>query len=101
LTISNKQEEACRIFWDYYGPHAHGTATHFYHHLLEWLERAEAERLGQNETRGQYTTQDAGVEAYTPTHSAAYCVLPIESGKHVYRALRAHRAVLEHDLEEG
>ena len=69
--------------------------------VLRPIERAELEHTTQSETSGQYIAQDSGVETYTPTHSAAYCVLPIESGKHVYRALKAHRAVLEHDPEES
>ena len=95
-----KQKEACRIFWDYYGPQAHSTAIHFRQHLIQWLERAETQHLSQGHEPGQYVASDVGVTTYSPTHSAAYCVLSMTSGQEVYRTLRAHRAVLEHPSSE-
>ena len=91
---SEQTPRYCKVFWDYHGRAAHGTATHFHHHLLEWLKRAEAERDGHDERSASYIALETGVTEYTPTHSAAYCVLPLQSGKHVYRTLKAHRAIL-------
>ena len=82
---------ACRIFWDYYGPTAHQTALHFQRHLEEWIERAVRDQTQE----GACEASHIGIEAYSPTHSAVYCVLPLNFGEQVYKALRAHRAVHE------
>ena len=78
----------CRLFWDYYGPTAHPTALHFQRHLESWLEREVRERAHEGACKASLI----GTEAYSPTHSAVYCVLPLAFGEQVYRALRAHRA---------
>lgn len=84
---------SCRVFWDYHGPTAHQTALHFQRHLETWLERAVREQTHED-ARGASLI---GTEAYSPTHSAVYCVLPLKFGEQVYRALRAHRAIHERD----
>ena len=93
-TLSEQTPRYCKVFWDYHGRAAHGTANHFHHHLLEWLKRAENDRDPHDEHSVSYVALETGVTEYTPTHSAAYCVLPLPSGKHVYRVLKAHRAIL-------
>ena len=81
----------CRIFWDYYGPTAHQTARHFERHLDEWITRV----VREGEDEHACPPRLIGVDQYSSTHSAAYCVLPVEFGRVVYTALRAHRAVEE------
>ena len=74
-------QKLCQLFWDYYGPSAHGTAEHFLKHLQTWL------------IEQQFTSaQKLEVLTYSDTHSAASCVLPIDQGKLVYQALKASRA---------
>lgn len=75
------QSERCRLSWDYYGPQAEGTATHFQHHLIEWL------------TREGYVGQcEVSLQSHTLIHWAVNCVVNLTLGEKIYRALKAHRA---------
>ena len=96
MTSSNQPNSTvpvreCRIFWDYYGPAADQTAHHFERHLAEWIARV----VREGEDEQACPPRLIGVDQYSPTHSAAFCVLPVEFGRVVYTALRAHRAVEE------
>ena len=94
---SSDQVKMCRLFWDYYGPAAHGTATHFHHHLVEWIKKNDP--LARD-TVNEETTYQTGVIDFKATHSAAYCVLPMTFGQHAYRTLKAHRALLEEEVSQ-
>ena len=94
METSNEQAKMCRLLWDYYGPAAHGTATHFHHHLLEWLKKSDPQAIDQSNDKITYHT---GIIDYTTTHSAAYCVLPMNLGQHAHHTLKAHRVMLEHE----
>ena len=74
----------CRVYWDFYGPMALGTAEHFERHLGELLER---EGLSA-------AVSARGVTQLSPTWSAAWCEAPLEEARVVGRALRAKRAEL-------
>ena len=79
--VKPTSQKLCQLFWDYYGPSAHGTAEHFLKHLQTWLNEQQLTAV-----------QKLEVLAYSESHSAASCVLPIEQGKLVYQALKASRA---------
>ncbi|HVH97930.1 MAG TPA: YqiA/YcfP family alpha/beta fold hydrolase [Enhygromyxa sp.] len=69
-----------KLYWDYFGPTAEGTAEHFRVHLDEFLQR---ERLEGCET---------GVEVVTPGHhAAAWCRCPEPLVDTLGRALRPRR----------
>ncbi len=78
----------CRVFWDFYGPLALGTAEHFERHLGELLAR---EGLAE-------VVRARGVQQLNPTWSAAWCDAPLEDARRLARALRAKRAEM---IEEG
>ena len=80
---SDEELEYCKLYWDYYGPSAEGTAMHFKHHLEEWIQRSGLES-------SLLKTQ---VEKNTEMHFSATCIIKLSDGEGVYRALRAHRAV--------
>lgn len=69
-----------RLFWDFTGPIAEGTAAHFKRHLDEFLEREAIEGC---------TT---GLEGYGPMHHAAWCDTPSASEDVLIRTLRPRRA---------
>ena len=74
----------CRVYWDFYGPMALGTAEHFERHLGELLEREGLSGV----------VSARGVERLNPTWAAAWCEAPLEEARRVGRALRAKRATL-------
>ena len=78
--------EYYRLFWDYYGPSGSATAQHFHHHLLDFLQRENFPS-----TPLESFTSTSGVEDYTPTHSAAWCILPEIDARKVAEALKAKR----------
>lgn len=66
--------------WDFFGPSAEGTATHFQRHLDGFIER---EGLVGCVT---------GVRSEQPGHHAAFCTAPLELEAALVRALRPQRA---------
>lgn len=79
----DSNHQYCKLFWDYYGPSAEGTARHFRHHLEEWIDR-EGHRESVRET---------GLEKNSNSHFSVVCLVKLLSGEIIYRALRAHRAI--------
>lgn len=69
-----------RLYWDFFGGQAAGTAEHFRRHLDEFLAREAI------------TGCATGTEAYTPLHHAAWCDTPPEPEPLIIRALRPRRA---------
>jgi uncharacterized protein len=67
------------FFWDFYGPNAPGTATHFEKHLREFLAK--------NSLEGCTT----GTESAGAGHMAAYCVPPPAARDPIARSLRPTR----------
>ena len=67
--------------WDFFGPAAAGTATHFQRHLDGFIER---------EGLAGCTT---GVRSEQPGHHAAFCTAPLELEAAIVRALRPQRAL--------
>lgn len=70
---------AVTFYWDFFGPNATGTATHFEKHLREFLEK--------NAVQGFST----GTESAGEDHLAAYCVTPGHAVEIVEKALRPRR----------
>lgn len=66
-------------YWDFFGPHAEGTATHFVRHLLEFFEKNGIEGCVVD-------TMSAG-----EGHFAALCRPPAEAEPVIERALRPKR----------
>lgn len=81
--LESAESAECRVYWDYYGPSANGTATHFHHHLGEWLERESLRSEVIN----------SGVEEINAKHSVVFCETTMATGAVMYRQLRAHRAI--------
>ena len=69
-----------RLFWDYYGPRAGGTANHFRLHLDEFINDMKL------------TGCTSGVIEYSPTHAAAWCDAPEDACETLVSRLRPHRA---------
>jgi uncharacterized protein len=67
------------FYWDFFGPNATGTATHFEKHLQEFLRK--------NAVAGCST----GTESAGEGHLAAYCVTPAAAVELVERALKPKR----------
>lgn len=68
-----------RLYWDYYGGDAQGTAGHFVVHLGEFLARQGLGHVAR------------GVESDRPGHGAAWADVPDEAVDGVIRALRPKR----------
>lgn len=68
-------------YWDFFGPRAEGTATHFVRHVTEFLER--------NEVGG--CTVDTLSEG--EGHHAARCLAPEAAWSVIEQSLRPKRAV--------
>ncbi len=64
--------------WDFYGPHAEGTARHFLRHLHEFWARAALEGC------------EAGLESNGAGHHAVWCKTP-ESADAAIQQLRPRR----------
>ena len=69
-----------RLFWDFYGARATGTADHFRVHLDDFINKMD---LGGCET---------GTADYTGIHTAAWCDAPAEACDLLVTRLRPHRA---------
>lgn len=68
-----------RLYWDFFGPRAEGTARHFERHLREFFER-EALTLGES-----------GVVEHDRFKWSAYCEVDDETADNVRRALKPQR----------
>lgn len=68
------------FYWDFFGPHAERTATHFEAHLQQFLEK---NALGGCET---------GVGSEQSGHFAAFCSAPTEVEDALVKSLRPQRA---------
>jgi hypothetical protein len=71
--------DAVIFLWDFFGPSAPGTATHFEKHLKEFL--------GKHALEGCTT----GTESEGEGHMAAYCVTPPAARETIERSLRPKR----------
>lgn len=69
-----------RLYWDFFGGQAAGTAAHFRRHLDDFLAR---EALIGCAT---------GTESYSPSHHAAFCDTPPDAEELIIRTLRPRRA---------
>ena len=70
---------ATTYYWDFFGPNAERTASHFEEHLKQFL--------ATNALAGCET----GLESAGAGHFAAFCVAPVEAGQGIERALRPRR----------
>ena len=77
--ISDKRV-VIRLVWDFFGPPAQGTATHFRRHLIQFLEENGCE---------PYVTD---VEQISQVHAAAFGDVSPEYFELVSQALKPHRA---------
>jgi len=68
-----------RLFWDFYGPRAEGTARHFEKHLREFF------------TREGLPLEASGAEEAAASHWYAYCDVDDATADPVRRALRPQR----------
>ena len=67
--------------WDFFGPNAHGTATHFREHLLKFMAQHEISDC------------ECGVRSERPGHAAAFCIADVGLEPALVRALRPQRAL--------
>jgi uncharacterized protein len=77
--VSDAAAGAVTFLWDFFGPNAEGTATHFEKHLREFLQK--------NAVEGCTT----GTESAGEGHMAAFCVTPSGATELVEKALRPKR----------
>jgi hypothetical protein len=69
-----------RLYWDFFGGQAAGTAAHFRRHLDDFL------------TREAIAGCATGTESNSPLHCAAFCDTPPASEELIIRTLRPRRA---------
>lgn len=69
------------LYWDFFGPRAQGTATHFLEHLKQFLHR---EQVAHNAT---------GVTELSPAHYAVWCTLPQENAARIQPVLKSRRSI--------
>lgn len=75
-----------KLFWDFRGPHAAATASHFLEHLKEYpLDPWE----------GRY-----GLESPAEGHTAVFLIVPEEAVKSLKHALKPHRGIYLEAPEE-
>jgi len=77
--LSEADQKMTRLYWDFRGGRAQGTAEHFKLHLDTFLESNEV------------THGSTGTEAYSAQHSAVFCDLMGEAREFVVERLRPHR----------
>jgi uncharacterized protein len=77
--VTEETRGTVTFLWDFFGPNATGTATHFEKHLREFLQR--------NALEGCTT----GTESEGESHMAAYCVTSQAAVDVVERTLRPKR----------
>lgn len=68
--------------WDFFGPHAEGTARHFLHHLDDYRARVGAEGC------------ESGVESAGTGHHAVWCKTPLAADAAILQ-LKPHRRRVE------
>ena len=68
-----------RLYWDFRGGRAQGTAEHFKRHLDTFLESNEVAHTS------------TGTEAYSALHSSAFCDVTGQATTFVVERLRPHR----------
>lgn len=68
-----------RLYWDFHGGQAPGTAEHFRRHLDEFLAREGIEGCS------------TGTEGYTALHHAAWCDTPADHAELIIARLRPRR----------
>ena len=78
-SLSEMERNMMRLYWDFRGGRAQGTAEHFKRHLDSFLESNEVAHIS------------TGTEAYSALHSAAFCDLMGEARPFVVERLRPHR----------
>ena len=69
-----------RLYWDFRGGQAHGTAAHFQRHLVTFLEAREIMEC------------PTGLEAYSAVHSAVFCDVGLDARPILVASLKPHRA---------
>lgn len=79
--MSSSDAQRRTYLWDFFGPTAAATATHFQHHLDQFL------------TREGISGCETGVRSEQPGHFAAFCNAPIEVEPALVRALRPKRVL--------
>jgi hypothetical protein len=67
-----------RLFWDYYGPMAKGTAEHFLVHLAQFLAQREL-------------ILETGVTHLNENHSFVFCETPIVQIEMLIKSLKPKR----------
>jgi hypothetical protein len=67
-----------RLFWDYYGPMAKGTAEHFLAHLKQFLEQKQL-------------LLETGITHFNENHSFVSCESPIIHLEMLIKTLRPKR----------
>lgn len=70
-----------KLFWDFFGPHAERTASHFKTHLEQFIS--------QHNLTGLVT----GMETSQPGHHATYCVAQGDALQKLKASLRPNRAL--------
>lgn len=68
-----------KLLWDFFGPDAERTATHFEKHLTQFL------------TDNGHAELPRGTESAGPGHHAAYCIVPEALLEPMKSALRPNR----------
>jgi hypothetical protein len=71
-----------KLFWDFFGPRAEGTARHFRSHLEEFLERESVDGCS------------VGISSGNPRHWATWCLAPVAVDDLLTRALKPRRREL-------
>ncbi len=70
-----------KLHWDFFGPHARGTAEHYLRHLHEFVARRELAAC------------QSGIESMAPNHCGVWCVAADVAGEQLLiSALRPRRA---------
>jgi hypothetical protein len=77
--VSAATPAATTFLWDFFGPNATGTATHFERHLREFLQK--------NALEGCTT----GTESEGEGHMGVFCTTPPAASEAVERSLRPKR----------
>lgn len=71
--------QATTYYWDFFGPNAERTASHFEAHLKQFL------------VKNALADCTTGLETAGAGHFAAFCVASVEAGPGIERALRPRR----------
>ncbi|HEY2409459.1 MAG TPA: hypothetical protein VGI10_25810 [Polyangiaceae bacterium] len=81
MTSDDQDRLARTFYWDFFGPHAGGTAAHFHKHLLEFLERNGCAAM------------PTGVQVVAAGHHAVFCSPPAALASAIERSLRPRRSL--------